>query len=80
MRTVGRGAKEMLVFLFKGLKEKVYTNTDIIRVENCRKLLDLSRQVRMLKMRGPVIIPSHIMDILIFNSAVFIQTLKRQFT
>ena len=39
-------ATELVTFVEGRLREKVYTNTEVIRVENCRRLLDLQSQTK----------------------------------
>ena len=45
-------ATELVTFVEGRLREKVYTNTEVIRVENCRRLLDLQSQTEKVVQHG----------------------------
>ena len=58
LEKVEQRGRELISFLVKGLREKVYTNTDVILVENCRKILDVRGQALKVREHGPVRISS----------------------
>ena len=58
VRKVEQRGQELVAFIETGLREKVYTDVDVISVENCRKLLDVRNQALRLKEHGSVKISS----------------------
>ena len=55
---VDKRRNELLEFIEKGLQEKVYSNHDVMEVENCRKILDVKAQAVKVKEHGLVKISS----------------------
>ena len=58
VRKVEQRGQELVAFIERGLREKVYTDVDVISVENCRKFLDVRNQALRLKEHGSVKISS----------------------